>query len=114
MDFELLKQNVGDLDEEAVLEILNKIDNAEDAQKAMEACQKGMEIVGELFETGEYFVGDLIFAGELMQEAVQVLKPYLAGESDKRIGKLVFFTLEGDPHDLSKNIFRSLLAAPGM
>lgn len=114
MDFELLKQNVGDLDEEAVLEVLNKIDNTEDAQKAMEACQKGMEIVGEFFETGEYFVGDLIFAGELMQDAVQVLKPFLAGESNKSVGKMVFCTVEGDLHDIGKNIVRSLLEAAGM
>ena len=114
MDFELLKQNVGDLDEEAVRDILNQVNSAEDAQKAMEACQKGMEIVGDLFETGEYFVGDLIFAGELMQDAVQILKPFLAGESEKRVGKMVFCTVEGDLHDIGKNIVRSLLEAAGM
>lgn len=114
MDFELLKQNMGELEEDAVLEMLNGIDNAEDAQKAMEACQAGMEIVGQQFETGEYFVGDLVFAGELMQEAVAILKPYLAGQNSKTIGKMVFCTVEGDLHDIGKNIVRSLLEAAGM
>lgn len=113
MDFELLKQNMGELEEEAVLEFLNGISNAEDAQKAMEACQAGMEIVGQQFETGEFFVGDLVFAGELMQEAVTILKPYLAGENSKTIGKMVFCTVEGDLHDIGKNIVRSLLEAAG-
>lgn len=114
MDFELLKQNMGELEEDAVLEMLNGIDNAEDAQKAMETCQAGMEIVGQQFETGEYFVGDLVFAGELMQEAVAILKPYLAGQNSKTIGKMVFCTVEGDLHDIGKNIVRSLLEAAGM
>lgn len=114
MDFELLKQNMGDLEEEEVLEMLNQIDNVEDAQKAMEACQAGMEIVGQQFETGEFFVGDLVFAGEVMQEAVTILKPFLAGQNSKTIGKMIFCTVEGDLHDIGKNIVRSLLEAAGM
>ena len=78
IDFENLAVAMGDLDEDTVKEILESIDNAEDANKAMEACQKGMDTVGKLFEEGEYFVGDLIYAGELMTDAVEVLKPYLA------------------------------------
>ena len=79
IDFENLAVAMGELDEDTVKEILEAIDNVEDANKAMEACQKGMDTVGKLFEEGEYFVGDLIYAGELMTDAVEVLKPYLAG-----------------------------------
>ena len=70
VDFEELAQAMGDLDEDTVVESLNEVmaDDGKDAQKAMEACQKGMDIVGDQFSAGEYFVGDLIYAGELMTE----------------------------------------------
>ena len=114
IDFELLKNSVGELDEDAAKEILERVDNPEDALKAMQACQQGMEIVGSLFEEGEYFVGDLIYAGELMQDAVQILKPYLAGEQSDSVGRMLFCTVKDDLHDIGKNIVRSLLEASGM
>ena len=76
MDFENLAVAMGELDEDTVKEILEAVNSVEAANAAMEACQKGMDTVGKLFEEGEYFVGDLIYAGELMTDAVEVLKPY--------------------------------------
>ncbi len=56
IDFENLAQAMGDLDEETVVEVLEAVmaEGGADAPKAMEACQKGMDIVGKLFEEGEY------------------------------------------------------------
>ena len=65
MNFENLAVAMGELDEDTVKEILEAVDSVEAANAAMEACQKGMDTVGKLFEEGEYFVGDLIYAGEL-------------------------------------------------
>ena len=71
-DFEALAQAMGELDEDTVVKELEGVmeDGGKEAQQAMEACQKGMDIVGKLFEEGEYFVGDLVYAGELMYQAV--------------------------------------------
>ena len=63
IDFEKLAAAMGDLDEDAVREQLEAVETAEEAGKAMEACQIGMNTVAKLFEEEEYFVGDLIFAG---------------------------------------------------
>ena len=79
IDYENLAAAMGELDEDTVKELLEAVTSAEEAEKAMEACQAGMDTVGKLFEEGEYFVGDLIYAGELMTDAVEVLKPFLAG-----------------------------------
>ena len=67
IDFNVLAEAMGDLDEDKVVEILTQVmdEGGSDAQKALDACQKGMDIVGNLFEDGEYYVGDLIYAGEL-------------------------------------------------
>jgi len=114
IDFENLAAAMGELDEDTVKEILEAIDNADDANRAMEACQKGMDTVGKLFEEGEYFVGDLIYAGELMTDAVEVLKPYLAGaESTGAKTRMILCTVKDDLHDIGKNIVRSMLEANG-
>ena len=114
IDFENLAAAMGDLDEDTVKEILEAVDNADDAASAMEACQKGMDTVGRLFEEGEYFVGDLIYAGELMTDAVEVLKPFLAGsESTGTKTRMILCTVKDDLHDIGKNIVRSMLEANG-
>ena len=114
MDFENLAIAMGELDEDTVKEILESIDSVEAANAAMEACQKGMDTVGKLFEEGEYFVGDLIYAGELMTDAVEVLKPYLAGAaSGGSKTKMILCTVKDDLHDIGKNIVRSMLEANG-
>lgn len=114
MDYEKLAAAMGELDEDTVKELLEEVDSAETANAAMEACQKGMDTVGSLFEEGEYFVGDLIYAGELMSNAVEILKPYLAGsESAGTKTKMILCTVKGDLHDIGKNIVRSMLEANG-
>ena len=114
IDFENLAVAMGELDEDTVKEILESVDSVEAANAAMEACQKGMDTVGKLFEEGEYFVGDLIYAGELMTDAVEVLKPYLAsGEAAGSKTKMILCTVKDDLHDIGKNIVRSMLEANG-
>ena len=114
IDFENLAVAMGELDEDTVKEILEAVDSAEAANAAMEACQKGMDTVGKLFEEGEYFVGDLIYAGELMTDAVEVLKPYLAsGAAAGSKTRMILCTVKDDLHDIGKNIVRSMLEANG-
>lgn len=114
IDFENLATAMGELDEDTVKEILETVSNSEEANKAMEACQVGMNQVGKLFEDGEYFVGDLIYAGELMSDAVEVLKPHLAsGESTGTKSRMILCTVKDDLHDIGKNIVRSMLEAGG-
>lgn len=117
MDLQALTQAVGDLEEEKVLKILNDFvasnPSEAEAQEVISACQKGMAIVGDLFEEGEYFVGDLIFAGELLGDSINILKPVIGGDTSKTVGKIVLATVEGDLHDIGKNIFKSMAEAAG-
>ncbi|HHX74215.1 MAG TPA: cobalamin-binding protein [Firmicutes bacterium] len=116
-DAEQLRQAVGNLEEDKVMEILQAFvatnPSEDEAQQAVAACQSGMAIVGDLFEQGEYFVGDLIFAGELLTNAIEILKPVLGSASTTKIGKIVLGTVAGDLHDIGKNIFRSMAEAAG-
>ena len=114
IDFEKLAAAMGELDEDTVKEVLEQVvaENG-DATKAMEACQAGMNEVGRLFEEGEYFVGDLIYAGELMTDAVEVLKPFLTSGDSSAKAKMILCTVKDDLHDIGKNIVRSMLEAGG-
>lgn len=117
LDLKALTQAVGDLEEELVMELLNDFVQTNptepEAQEAIAACQAGMAIVGDLFEKGEYFVGDLIFAGELLTESINVLKPVLGSGETAIAGTLVLGTVHGDLHDIGKNIFKSMSEAAG-
>ena len=117
IDFEKLTQAMGELDEDTVKEILEEVmaDGGTEAAKAMEACQKGMDIVGDSFEKGDYFVGDLIYAGELMTDAVAILKDALVGDAQNSgpKTKMILCTVKDDLHDIGKNIVRAMLEAAG-
>lgn len=117
INFDELAEAMGDLDEDIMVETLEQVmeDGGADAQKAMEACQKGMDMVGSRFEEGEYFVGDLIYAGELMTKAVDILKDALvSGDGEDTVkAKMILCTVKDDLHDIGKNIVRSMLEAAG-
>jgi corrinoid protein of di/trimethylamine methyltransferase len=74
---------------------------------------RGMEIVGERFERNEYFLSELIMAGEVMQEGMAIVKPYITQEQAKATQKVVLGTVSGDMHDIGKNIVGMLLTAAG-
>ena len=113
--FEELKVALGDLDGEQVEAILADLKAAggAGAAEALAACQAGMDIIGAKYETGEYFVADLIYAGELMTEAAEIIKSFLAAGEATSIGKIVICTVQGDIHDVGKNIVKALLEADG-
>jgi methanogenic corrinoid protein MtbC1 len=117
VNVQLLTQAIGELDESQVIAVLTEFvaatPTAEEALNVLNACQQGMNVVGERYETGEYFVGDLIFAGELLTRAVEMIKPVLQGAGTATIGKIVLGTVQGDIHDIGKNIFKSLVEAGG-
>jgi 5-methyltetrahydrofolate--homocysteine methyltransferase len=82
------------------------------AYKAViEGMAKGMEIVGQKYEDGEYFLAELIMAGETMKEGMMVLEPYLKAGDIKSAGKVVIGTVKGDLHDIGKNVVVTLLKA---
>jgi len=78
-----------------------------------EGMAKGMEVVGQKYEANEYFLAELIMAGETMKEGVAVLEPYLKAGDVKTIGKVVIGTARGDLHDIGKNVVVTLLNAAG-
>ncbi len=106
-----LKESIIKLDFNAVAEAAKKtIDAGIDPHIAItNGIVPGMSIVGEKFESGEYFLAELVVAGEVMKKGMEVINPYIKGDSAKRLGKVVIATVEGDNHDLGKSIVTTLL-----
>ena len=78
-----------------------------------EGMAKGMDIVGQKYEAKEYFLAELIMAGEVMKEGMKVLEPHLKGVDVRTLGKVAVGTVRGDLHDIGKNIVATLLGAAG-
>ncbi|RLI22176.1 cobalamin-binding protein [Candidatus Bathyarchaeota archaeon] len=74
---------------------------------------KGMEIVGKKYEEKEYFLAELIMAGEVMKTGMEVLEPHLKATPVGRKGVVVIGTVKGDLHDIGKNIVITLLRSSG-
>jgi methanogenic corrinoid protein MtbC1 len=79
----------------------------------LEECRKGMLAVGERFERGDFFLSEMIMASEIYKQVTEQIKPYLITSASKTNGKIVIGTVEGDIHDIGKNILISLLEVEG-
>ncbi len=77
------------------------------------ALHPGMEEVGKLFEEGKYLIPDMLAAAECVGEAMNILEPHLAGEDVPSKGKFLLATVEGDLHDIGKNIVATMLRGAG-
>jgi len=74
----------------------------------------GMKLIGKKYEENEYFIADLIAAVEIFNESMNILKPkILERRETKPFGKVVIGTVEGDIHDVGKNLVKILLEANG-
>lgn len=115
MDFEAIKTAMAELEEDTLMEYIVQVaeSGGDDVDAAMAAMQDGMKEVGVLFESGEYFVGDLIYAGEIMTAAMEALKPAMKGEGAEKTGKMILCTVKYDLHDIGKKIVKALLEAAG-
>ena len=112
-----IKECIVNLDMDGAIEnvkkaLENKISPGEIVSKSI---VEGMSIVGEKFEKGEYFLSELIVAGEIGKEIIKLLDPYLKAEKTelKKFGKVVIGTVRGDLHDIGKNIVAMMLEAAG-
>jgi methanogenic corrinoid protein MtbC1 len=75
--------------------------------------RRGLQIVGEKYEANEYFLSELLYAGSLVTDLFELLKPIMKNRQLERKGVIVIGTVRGDIHDLGKNIFKMLADSSG-
>jgi methanogenic corrinoid protein MtbC1 len=79
----------------------------------LEAMKEGLDVVGDRYDKGEYFLSDLIMAGIMATEFVDALRPHLPIPTIKSKGKVIIGTIEGDIHDIGKNLVSTMLSVNG-
>jgi methylmalonyl-CoA mutase cobalamin-binding domain/chain len=105
---------LADLKEEVLKVVKEKVEAGEDPIEVLECCRRGIAIVGERFEKGEYFLSELIYASEIFKRIMEIVGPKLKkGAQLKSLGRIIIGTVEGDIHDIGKNIIAALLEAEG-
>ena len=112
-----LANSIGQLDTaDKVKKLLSSI-LSEGSSTASEITEKGirrgMEIVGQKYEAGEYFLSELLYAGSLVAELSQILAPTMKNERLESKGMIALGTVKGDIHDIGKNIFKMLALSAG-
>jgi len=113
-----LKQAIIDGDEDIVEELSNKV--LDESINPVDAVQlgliKGIEVVGELWKAGEVFLPDVMMSAEAMKVGLGLLEPEIANlgmSQGEAKGKIVLGTVEGDIHDIGKNITGAMFTAAG-
>lgn len=101
--------------QEAMDIVKAEINRGTDPVAILKACRHAMEEVGRKFETGEFFLSELIYSSEVFKGINTILEPLLktARENDIVEGSVVFGTPKGDIHDLGKNIVITMMKAHG-
>lgn len=78
-----------------------------------DGLSKGMDIVGRKYESGEYFIPQLLVCSDAMNVAIEILKPHLKGTDTNTEGRIVIGVVEGDTHDIGKNLVKIMLESGG-
>jgi 5-methyltetrahydrofolate--homocysteine methyltransferase len=106
---------IADMKEEEALKLVREmVAGGSDPMEILEAGRKAMDIVGQRYEKGIYFLPELMLAGEMLTQITDMVKPELAKMPEvKRLGKVVVGTVAGDIHDIGKNIVSFMLDVNG-
>lgn len=115
MTQELVNAIVGMREAEALRLTDELLEAGADPLDILDDCREAMAIVGQQFEEGQAFISELILAGDMLMAISNVIKPHMkeGAEGVEKLGKVVFGTVEGDIHDIAKDIVVFMLDING-
>lgn len=106
---------IADMRDEEAIELAERLlDGGTPPLEVLDACRKAMTIVGRRFEEQEYFIPELILAGETLRAIAEIVKPRMTGAAGvAKHGTIVLGTVQGDIHDIGKDIVSFMLDVNG-
>ena len=112
---EQLVHTIADMREEEALELVKEmVEGGTEPMAILDAVKEAMAIVGQRYEEGVYFLPELMLSGEMLNQITEILKPELAKLPEvEREGRVLMGTVEGDIHDIGKNIVTFMLDVNG-
>ncbi|MCM1990675.1 corrinoid protein [Oceanirhabdus seepicola] len=110
-----LSDAVVDMDEDKTVEIANKfIKNNFDAYEGIDkGLADGMKRAGQLYEEEEYYIPELLMCSDAMYSGLDILKPHLKTDKSQKKHKVVIGVVEGDTHDIGKNLVKIMMETEG-
>jgi len=109
---EKLIEAIADMNEQEALKLAQSmLDNGEDPQTILDAGSEAMSRIGDRYDAGEYYLPELILAGDMMRQLGEIVKPKLRAGAVQRkpLGKVVIGTVAGDIHDIGKDVVSFIL-----
>ena len=101
-------------EEEALTLVKKMVDDGSDPMAILEAAREAMDVVGQRYEKGDYFLPELMMAGEMLTQITDLVTPELAKMPEvERHGRVLIGTVQGDIHDIGKNIVTFMLDVNG-
>ncbi|CDX04464.1 methanogenic corrinoid protein MtbC1 [Desulfitobacterium sp. LBE] len=89
------------------------LDEGSEAKEILEVMVEAMGVVGDKFSAGDIFVPEMLMAAKAMAKGVNVLKPFLSGDSRNAMGTCIIGTVAGDLHDIGKNLVSMMIESAG-
>jgi methanogenic corrinoid protein MtbC1 len=112
-----LVELISGMEEEAAVKLAAEmLEGGAEPTELLDLCREALEIVGKKFEANEYFIPELILAGEMLEQIAALVKPLIAESAagpKTSAGKVLIGTVEGDLHDIGKNIVTFMLDVNG-
>jgi methanogenic corrinoid protein MtbC1 len=115
MAHELVEAMANMKEKEALQIVDDMLAQGEDPNKILDLSSEAMQVVGQRYQEGSYFLPELIMSGEMLRKIGETLKPLLAAKTDqtKKLGIVVLGTVRGDIHDIGKDIVGFMLEVNG-
>lgn len=115
MAHELVEAIVGMKEKDALRITEEMLERGDDPQSVLDLGQEAMQVVGDKFEEGSYFLPELMLSGEMLKKMAELIKPKLAAQAEQRerLGTVVLGTVRGDIHDIGKDIVGFVLDING-
>ena len=109
---------LADMNEDDAFALAKKmlLEEGANPMRVLDLCRQAMDIVGKRFEQGEYFLPELVLAGEMLENIGAIAKPLITqgpGGEPKKLAKVLIGTVHGDLHDIGKNIVTFMLDING-
>jgi methanogenic corrinoid protein MtbC1 len=111
----LLIHNLLELEEETVLTLTReRLEAGDDPFEIIDDAQQALRLVGERYEQGKYYISSMMMAGEIFREVMEIIGPILERRKTGNVaGHILLGTVQGDIHDIGKNIFKMMISSHG-
>lgn len=115
MIIEDIRKAIAEVEEDEALELVKQaVEEGTDAKEVLEeGVMAGLKAIGELYQSGEYFLSELMIGGKLVDECIRVLNPYLPKAEGPQKGTVVIGAVQGDLHDIGYGIVSKQLQLAG-